>query len=224
MESILLERYGDLRWWPANEPFEVAVGAILTQNTSWRNVEVALDALRENGTLTPHRLVEVDVSELEALIRPSGFFRQKARYLKHLATYVQQSWSGDIMKMSAEPLADVRRQLLALPGVGPETADSIMLYALRMPSFVVDAYTFRLLRRTGICHEQKYKLVKTAFEEALGADVDRLANAHAMVVVHCKNVCKVKPLCSTCPLRVICSEAKEHEEGVAYEGCQNHAH
>ncbi len=217
LHNAFLREYGDLRWWPAETPFEIAVGAILTQNTSWNNVEMAIDALRAEGALSPSGLVKIDVSRLEALIRPSGFFRQKAGYLKELATYVEQQWSGNILGMSCESVGDVRDRLMALRGVGPETADSIMLYALRMPSFVVDAYTHRLLRRTGIYTGGGYDSVKAAFERALSHDVDRLANAHAMIVVHCKKTCRTKPLCDVCVLMSMCSEAEEQEERIADE-------
>lgn len=217
LHNALWMEYGDLQWWPAKTPFEVAVGAILTQNTSWNNVEVAIEALRTEGALSPSDLAKIDVSRLEALIRPSGFFRQKARYLKELATYVERQWSGNTLGISCESVDCVRNQLMALRGVGPETADSILLYALRMPSFVVDAYTYRLLRRTGIYTGGSYNSIKTAFEMALNHDVDELANAHAMIVVHCKKICRKKPLCDVCMLLNVCSEAEEQEERIADE-------
>jgi endonuclease-3 related protein len=215
LHDALLREYGNLGWWPADDPFEIAVGAVLTQNTSWRNVERAIARLKKEGNLCPSRILELDASELESLVRPSGYFRQKARYLKELARYVERELNGDISLMSSKPMDKVRTDLLALRGIGPETADSIMLYALHMPSFVVDAYTLRLLRRMGIRHERSYGAVKTAFEEALEGDVSTLANAHAMIVIHCKTVCRAEPVCGICPLANTCSEAKEKKEGVA---------
>lgn len=215
LHAVLLREYGDLEWWPADDPFEVAVGAVLTQNTSWGNVELAIGALKREGAVSPSRILELDVSELESLVRPSGFFRRKASYLKELAEYVERELDGDISAMSSKPMDKARADLLSLRGVGPETADSILLYALRMPSFVVDAYALRLLRRLGINHDQGSGAVKIAFEEALGDDVSTLANAHAMIVMHCKRVCRATPMCDGCPLAGMCSEAEEQEEGVA---------
>ncbi|UCE92417.1 MAG: hypothetical protein JSV90_00310 [Methanobacteriota archaeon] len=215
LHYTLFEEYGDLGWWPADGPFEVAVGAILTQNTSWNNVETAIESLKSEGALCPSRIAAMNMTELESLVRPSGFFRQKARYLKQLASHIEREYSGDITAMSSLPMERVRAELLSLRGVGPETADTIMLYALRMPSFVVDAYTVRLLRRLGICDGDSHASIKAAFEEALDRDIAKLANAHAMIVDHCKSVCRPTPRCVLCPLREMCSEAEKQEERVS---------
>ena len=219
LHDVLLKEYGDLGWWPAEDPFEVAVGARLTQNTSWGNVELAIDALRRSGALSPSHIAQMDCHELESLVRPSGFFRQKARYVKGLAVYLEERYSGDILALSSMSMEEVREELLNLRGIGPETADSIMLYALRMPSFVVDSYTLRLLRRLGIAQDDDYDSVKTGFEQTLDHDVDKLANAHAMIVIHCKTVCRAKPACAHCVLFHMCSEAEEQEERIADERC-----
>ena len=145
--DLLAAHYGPLHWWPAETPFEVVVGAILTQNTNWRNVERAIAHLRAAGTLTPEPLLSLPRAELEKLIRPAGFFRQKAERLQLFTAHLFARFGDDLAAMLAGDLDAVRRDLLALKGIGPETADSILLYAGGRPSFVVDAYTRRLFTR-----------------------------------------------------------------------------
>ena len=206
----LEKEYGNPDWWAAETPFEVAVGAILTQRTSWRNVEVAIEALKNAGLLTPARLIAARREEVERLIRPSGFYKQKAAYLLEFASFIEQEHHGDIIGLSSMPVNELRRELLRLPGIGPETADAILLYALELPSFVVDAYTMRLLRRIGVDVDGGYDSVKESFENAIGVDCQRMARVHAIVVIHCKNRCKPVPLCKGCPFTGLCaSEAKE---------------
>ncbi len=206
----LEEEYGNPDWWPAETPFEVAVGAILTQRASWRNVEMAIDALREAGLLTPAALLAAPREEVERLIRPSGFYRQKTTYLLGFASFLEREHHADMSSLRKVPADELRRMLLGLPGIGPETADAILLYALGLPSFVVDAYTLRLLHRVGLDVDGGYDSVKRGFESCLGFDSERMARVHALIVIHCKERCKTLPACAGCPLSGCCaSEAEE---------------
>jgi endonuclease III related protein len=166
--SILARAWGRQHWWPAKSRFEVIVGAYLTQNTSWRNVEIAMRELRTARVLTLERIHKISLSRLERLIRSSGYFRQKARNLKTFVKFVDQQYGGSLNKMFAQPTAELREQLLSLNGVGPETADSILLYAGQHSVFVVDAYTRRMAVRHGILSEKaSYEDVRSLFERAL---------------------------------------------------------
>lgn len=203
--SALEREYGTSEWWPSKSSFEVAVGAILTQRTSWNNVEMAIENLRSAGMLTPNAIsAHCGDGTLETLIRPSGFYRQKARYLRTFSSYLMSRWEGDMDRMRRLPVQELRDELMAIEGVGPETADTMLLYALSMPSFVVDSYTFRLLERLHIHSGKDYLRVKRMFEDSLGLDHARLSSAHAAIVNHCKERCKVKPQCGGCPLRLEC--------------------
>jgi endonuclease III related protein len=166
--SILARAWGRQHWWPAKSRFEVIVGAYLTQNTSWRNVEIAMRELRTARVLTLEGIHKISLSRLERLIRSSGYFRQKARNLKRFVKFVDQQYGGSLNKMFAQPTAELREQLLSLNGVGPETADSILLYAGQHPVFVVDAYTRRVAVRHGILSDKAgYEEVRALFERAL---------------------------------------------------------
>lgn len=166
--STLARAWGRQHWWPAQSRFEVIVGAYLTQNTSWRNVEIAMRNLRAARVLSVEGIRNISLSRLEQLIRSSGYFRQKARKLKTFVKFVDQKYGGSLTKMFAQPTAELREQLLALNGVGPETADSILLYAGQNPVFVVDAYTRRLAVRHGILNEKaSYEEFRSLFERAL---------------------------------------------------------
>jgi len=166
--STLARAWGRQHWWPAKSRFEVIVGAYLTQNTSWRNVEIALQKLRSARVLSVEGIRNISISRLERLIRSSGYFRQKARKLKTFVIFLDRCYGGSLTKMFAQPTAQLREQLLSLNGVGPETADSILLYAGQHPVFVVDAYTRRLAERHGILSEKaNYEDVRSLFESAL---------------------------------------------------------
>lgn len=169
----LYRHWGCQNWWPARSRFEVIVGAYLTQNTSWTNVERALDGLRTNGCLSVDALRALPLSRLEKLIRPSGYFRQKARRLKSFIRYIDESYGGSLSRMFAQPTDRLRAELLGLDGVGPETADSILLYAGQHPLFVVDAYTRRILERHGLA-------AATASYEDLRALCERELNCAAV--------------------------------------------
>lgn len=207
----LLAAYGEQHWWPGETPFEVMVGAILTQNTAWMNVKKAISALREADALNPEALRIRPLEELAALVRPSGYFNAKARKLRALGDYLA-SYHDDIGKLFAsKPLDQLREELLALHGVGPETADSMLLYAGNLPSFVIDAYTIRVLQRLGIINAESrlsYDAVRALFHEALPTDVKLFNEYHALFVAHGKDVCKSrKPLCSECVFVENCSAA-----------------
>ncbi len=204
----LFAAYGEQHWWPGETPFEVMVGAILTQNTAWTNVEKAISALRESDALNPEALRARPLDDLAALIRPSGYFNAKARKLRALGDYLA-GYGDDIEKLFAsKPLDELREELLSLHGVGPETADSMLLYAGNLPSFVIDAYTIRVLGRLGIIDAESrpsYDTVHALFHESLPTDVQLFNEYHALFVAHGKDVCKSrKPLCSECVLIDVC--------------------
>lgn len=202
----LATHFGPLHWWPAQTPFEVVVGAILTQNTAWRNVEYAIANLNAAAALTPAALAAIDCGQLEALIRPAGFFRQKAERLQLFARHLMRHHEGDLATMLAGPLEDVRNELLACKGVGPETADSILLYAGSRPSFVVDAYTRRLFTRLGLlCGDEGHEAIRSLFMDHLPCDTDLFNEYHALIVEECKTFCRKRnPLCPDCPLLPVC--------------------
>jgi endonuclease-3 related protein len=202
----LATRFGPLHWWPAQTPFEVVVGAILTQNTAWRNVEYAIANLQRTGVLTPTALRTIDRGEFESLIRPAGFFRQKAERLQLFVEHLFASHGGELSAMLAGPLDAVRAELLSLKGVGPETADSILLYAGNHPSFVVDAYTRRLFTRLGLLSgNEGYEAVRALFMDNLPHATDLFNEYHALIVEECKTFCRKRtPLCPACPLLAVC--------------------
>lgn len=209
--KALEKAYGTAEWWPSESAFEIAVGAILTQRTSWANVQIAIRNLKSSGALNPAVIRSLDAPSLHEIIRSSGFYRQKSKYLKSFSSHILDRYGGDIGLMRERPTAELRSELLSLDGIGPETADTIMLYALCLPSFVVDSYSFRLLNRLGMYTGRDYVHVKAMFEEALGRDPGRLSSAHAAVVTHCKEHCLVKPRCDGCPLLGACP-SKTHDD------------
>ncbi len=206
----LLAHYGAQHWWPAEHPFEMMIGAILTQNTNWRQVEKAIEHLREADCLDAESILRCSEEILQQWIRPAGFFRQKARRLRALARFYQQQ--GGARAMRARPLADLRRELLALHGVGPETADSILLYALDKPVFVIDAYTWRIARRLGWVAERErdYHRLQAFFQSRLPEDVPLWQEYHALLVQHAKSHCRKAPRCLSCPLREDCQHCYAH--------------
>ena len=201
----LSRHFGPQYWWPGRSRWEVMVGAILTQNTAWRNVELAIAELRRRHLLSRAAMLAAPVEELRAAIRSAGFYRQKARCLQTLAAWVQEHHGGSLTRLFRQPTAIVRKELLALPGIGPETADSILLYAGGHASFVVDAYTVRLLSRHGEAVAQGpgdgYAAIQSWFAAGLGQDVGRWQEMHALIVATGKEFCrKSVPRCTTCPL------------------------
>ena len=198
----LHSHYGDLAWWPADSAFEIAVGAILTQNTDWRNVEKALANLKSANVLSIEAILETSTDQLEMLVRPSGYFRMKADRLKQLCEFLQSN-SFDVLKQLGPNQA--RERLLSVKGVGPETADDIVLYALDIPSFVIDTYTRRLLERFGLYSSKlKYPELQAAFHQQLPEDASLFKQYHALIVEHAKVSCRKKPLCESCVLKETC--------------------
>src|SRR6266436_1287365 len=177
----LFRIWGRQHWWPARSRFEVIVGAYLTQNTSWTNVELAIRQLRAAGVLNVGGIRKISRRKLERLIRSSGYFRQKTRCLKTFVKFLDQNYGGSLTRMFARPTVELREQLLALNGVGPETADSVLLYAGQHPVFVVDAYTRRIAARHGLLREDaKYEDVRMMFERALAAEMPTLSRASSV--------------------------------------------
>ena len=200
--NSLFTAFGPQHWWPGKTPFEIVVGAILTQNTSWTNVEIAIANLRAAGLLTPKAIDNVPSRRLQSLIRSSGYFRQKAKKLKVFCRFLRNEYGGSIKKMVDTPTAVLREKLLTLYGIGPETADSILLYAGDHPTFVVDSYARRILLRHGWIDERaKYDDVRWLFERQSPGNSRWFNEFHALIVSTGKNFCrKQEALCDRCPL------------------------
>jgi endonuclease III related protein len=197
----LYSAYGPQEWWPAETPIEVIVGAVLTQNAAWRNVEQAIENLRAAAVLSARALHQLPQAELAELIRPSGYYRLKARRLKNLLDFLFVRYRGSLKRMFAADLPTLRAELLGVNGIGPETADSILLYAGNLPSFVVDTYTQRVLRRHGwIERDADYHAVKRRFESELPADAALYNEFHALLVRVGNRHCRKTPDCEHCPL------------------------
>jgi endonuclease-3 related protein len=203
----LLAAFGPQNWWPGDTPFEVLVGAVLVQNTSWKNVERAIRNLKEEDLLEPHALYQVSADELEELIRPAGYYRIKARRLRNLLGLVVERYGGSLEAMFASDGDELREALLGVNGVGPETADSILLYAGGLPSFVIDTYTHRVLARHGwIGFEAGYYDLKEHFESGLPRDVPLYNEYHALLVRLGHLHCRKTPKCEGCPLAELLPE------------------
>jgi len=201
--EILRDEFGPQGWWPAETPFEVMVGAVLVQNTNWKNTEKAIQNLKDEALLDPHTLYQISDAELAELIRPVGYYRLKAKRLKNLLALLVEQYDGDLDAMFSVSLGQLRDELLAVNGVGPETADSILLYAGGIPSFVVDAYTCRILGRHGVIEPgADYHTVRDLCASAVEEDVELYQDFHAYFVKIGKNYCKKsKPACEQCPLQ-----------------------
>lgn len=198
----MFDTLGPQQWWPGETPFEIIIGAILTQNTNWSNVEKAIKNLKTAGKLSPEEIYGLGLTELAHLIRPSGFFNIKARRVKTFIDWLFSKYGGKLHEMFAQDLQTLRNELLAVKGIGPETADSILLYAGNFPTFVVDAYTYRILSRHGfIPEETTYDEMKALFEENLPRDVKLFNEYHALLVNIGKMFCRPKKFCEQCPLR-----------------------
>lgn len=199
----LLDAFGPQGWWPGESPFEVMVGAILVQNTAWKNITKAIDNLREESLLEVRRLYELPEDELSELIRPAGYYRLKAGRLRNLLRMIVEDYDADLDALFAEDLQTLREKLLSVKGVGPETADSIVLYAAEKPSFVIDAYTHRILvRHAWIDDDADYYQTKELFELGLPQDVALYNEYHALLVRVGHLYCRKKaPNCEDCPLR-----------------------
>lgn len=200
--NALFAHFGPQRWWPGKTPFEIIVGAILTQNTSWTNVEKAISNLRAANLLSPAAIDRISLKKLERLVRPSGYFRKKARKLKAFCKFLRTEYSGSLKRMFATHTPELRKKLLGVFGIGPETADSILLYAGGHAVFVVDTYTKRILARHGWHGENAdYEDVRRTFEMQFPGDARRFNEFHALIVSTGKQFClKREPLCDACPL------------------------
>ncbi len=200
----LLRAYGKQHWWPvtgANPELEICVGAILTQNTNWKNVEKAIANLRKAKLIDAKKLVDVKEKKLALLIRSSGYYNQKAKKLKEFARFVIEH--GGLKKLFAKP--ELRELLLSVKGIGPETADSMILYAANKPVFVIDAYTRRIFSRLGPCSRNlTYHELQDLFHSKLKKDVKLFNEYHALIVMHGKDICKTKPQCEKCVLKKQC--------------------
>ena len=198
----LLRAFGPQKWWPGDSPFEIIVGAVLVQNTAWRNVERAIENLRDADVMQPRALYTLPEQELAELIRPAGYYQVKARRLRNLLRLVVERYDGSLDAMFRTDLDTLREELLAVSGIGPETADAILLYAGGMPTFVVDTYTHRVLARHGwIDYDAGYHDIKDYFESSLPADAALYNEYHALMVRLGKDYCrKSGPKCEACPL------------------------
>ncbi|MFI5322396.1 MAG: endonuclease III domain-containing protein [Thermodesulfobacteriota bacterium] len=198
----LYDKFGPQGWWPAKTALECILGAILTQNTSWSNVEKALDNLMSQNLISIERLDLITTDELAVLIRPSGYYNQKAVKIKKFVSFLLREYSGSLDNMFAEDKSILREKLLSIQGIGPETADSIMLYAGMIPVFVVDAYTWRILSRHGLVPiETSYDEIQELFTDSLREDAVMFNEYHALLVKVGKEHCRKRnPLCGGCPL------------------------
>ncbi|MDX8392706.1 MAG: endonuclease III domain-containing protein [Mariprofundaceae bacterium] len=208
IHDLLLAAYGPQHWWPADSPFEVMIGAILTQNTNWRNVEKAIANLKCADALNAEAISGMDEANLRDLIRPSGFFNQKAVRIKlFCAFYIRHGKENGLKKLPAP-----RASLLEIKGIGPETADAMLLYALAIPVFVVDAYTRRIFSRLGLLSEAaSYDATQALFMRHLPPEVSFFNAYHALIVQHAKQHCRVKPDCADCPLQQGCVFSENHD-------------
>jgi len=201
----LLAAYGPQRWWPGETPFEVIVGAILTQSTAWTNVEKAIANLKSADALDPRAIQRIPPTELARLIRPSGYYNAKARKLKAFVERLCAEHDGDLDKLFEIDTDSLRRELLSIHGIGDETADSIVLYAANRPVFVIDAYTRRIVDRLGLSPQRDtYAAYQALFADNLTPDEKLFNEYHALLVRHGKDVCRKSPRCDGCCLRPLC--------------------
>jgi len=205
----LRTRFGHAAWWPGQTAFEVCVGAILVQNTAWPNVEKALASLRSARRLSYRGLRDLEPAQIAPLIRSAGSFNVKARRLAAFVAFLGSEYGGRVAAMSADDAGTLRLKLLAVHGIGPETADSIILYAAGLPRFVVDAYTRRVFSRLGLlAGDEPYDQVQRFFTDRLPRDVDLWADFHAQIVKLAKDICRPRPRCDQCPLLDLCDFAQ----------------
>ena len=211
----LYAAYGPQHWWPGEGPFEVIVGAILTQQVGWRNVERAIAGLKTAGLMDPESLARAPLEQIARIIRPTGYYNQKAKKLKAFLDFLNARHNADLNKLFSLPVDKLREELLSVHGIGEETADSIILYAAEKPSFVVDAYTRRILTRLGVINgEESYGEIRELFMKNLPKDVPLYNEYHALLVRHGKERClKRNPRCAGCPLADMCRASTEARAG-----------
>jgi endonuclease III related protein len=202
--QLLREEYDVHRWWPSESPFEVMVGAILVQQTSWEGVAKVLDQLRSEGLLQVDRMASCDIEALEVIIRPVGFYRQKTKRIKGLAEHIRDRHGSDPNSMLEGPTEDIRGELLSLTGIGKETADSILVFAAGRAKFVAAAYSVRILGRTGVFRSQDYDEIQAFVEDRLKGGPKEYRDLYALMVQHSKDVCLASPACERCPIRSDC--------------------
>ncbi len=223
--NILHKEFGFQGWWPTTrdnkspeyntnnstrelsdkEKLEICFGAILTQNTSWKNVEKAIINLNQNKLININKISKIRQEKLAELIRSSGYHNQKSERLKIFCNHLINNYNGKISRFFEKDIIELREELLSIKGIGPETADSIVLYAAQKPIFVIDAYTKRIFSRIDICEKDiKYNELQDLFHSELKRDVELFNEYHALIVELGKNVCKTKPLCNKCPLNDLC--------------------
>lgn len=214
MYQAMLERFGHQNWWGSDTEFEMCVGAILTQNTNWGNVKKALANLRSAGALNIAALAAMPLPKLAELIKPAGYFNIKAKRLMNFVACVHKDWNDDLAAFLDRSVSSLREDLLAINGIGRETADSMILYAARKCTFVVDAYTYRiLLRHHLIAREDDYEAIKELMESSLPCELDLFNDYHAQLVAVGKTYCRPTALCDECPLNVFPHDpnAEKHE-------------
>jgi endonuclease-3 related protein len=219
LQARLLDHYGSQHWWPGDSAFEVLAGTILVQRTRWRNAELALTNLRQAGLLTPDAVAAHPVEQVENLIRPAGFYRQKARRLRSVSQWV--TGNRGIEQLRSRRTGELRQQLLAMDGIGPETADCILLYVFHRPVFVADAYARRLFHRLGWQHGSErddYDALAGTVQDAVNEDAEFFNEFHALIVAHGKSVCGKSPRCRRCVLRVMCSSADPGPDATGHPG------
>jgi endonuclease-3 related protein len=211
----LLEAYGPQHWWPAETPFEVIVGALLMQQTSWKNVDRAIRNLRDAGLLDAEAIASAPAAVIRKHVKISGLYRTKPERLKAFCVHLLARSGGDLERYFDRPATEIRLDLLEQRGVGPETADSILLYAGGHPVFVVDAYTVRIGNHIGLFDTDEYEPVQRYFEGHVPRDVDLYREFHALLVEHAKTVCRPKPHCDACVIRDLCDygRARKPEGG-----------
>jgi endonuclease-3 related protein len=223
--EILLNHFGNLNWWPqdikyhkktGSDPrFEVIVGAILTQNAAWSNVEKALENLKSKKLLDIEKISKIDIKLLQKIVRPTGFFNQKAKRMKYISKYLESNYSADLDTFFNRDFNIIREELLQINGIGPETADSILLYAGDKPIFVVDAYTKRICKRLPIDVNPTYDFIQNYFQNDIlkkfnKNEISKIYNEfHALIVNQGKNYCKSKPKCDNCPIKEKCMYNKQ---------------
>lgn len=201
MYERLMDRFGPQKWWPAEGPLEMMVGAILTQNTRWKDVERAIEGLKAEGLIGVGELRRIPLERLAEVIRPAGYYNIKAKRLKNLAECIWERSGGDLDALFSEETGALRESLLAVKGIGPETADSILLYAAHRPVFVIDAYTHRILKRHDLVPEEtSYDEMQAWFMDRLPLDAALFNEFHALIVRTAKTYCRRRPNCRECPL------------------------
>ena len=215
----MFKAYGPQHWWPGDTRFEVMVGAILVQSAAWSNVEKAIANLKSADALSPRAIRQLPQEELAQLVYPAGYYNAKALKLKALAEYLGGRFDDDLDAMAREGLESLRGELIAVHGIGQETADDMLLYALGKPAFVVDSYTRRVLARLGLASEKAaYAMYQGVFTRSLPADPKLFSEYHALIVVHGAQTCRKSPLCRPCCLLEVCPTGKRSVSQVSTIG------